>query len=123
MHGAAEVRTRLSRYRDAIAYVYRAAVDGINRGLSPEQLASTITLPDSLGGVPYLQEFYGTVAWSVKGVFAGEMGWFSGNATELFPLDARTRGHRVAALAGGVARLRERGLRVTLVSSGAIGAA
>lgn len=105
--GAVEVRARLSRYRDAIAHVYRAAVDGINRGLSPEQLASTITLPDSLRDVPYLQEFYGTVAWSVKGVFAGELGWFSGNATELFPLDARGRAERVAALVGGAARLRE----------------
>ena len=108
VRGATQVRTRLSRYRDAVAHVYRAAVDGINRGLSPDQLAATISLPDSLRDVPYLQEFYGTVAWSVKGVFAGEIGWFSGNATELFPLDARARGTRVAALAGGVARLRER---------------
>lgn len=107
--GAEEVRMRLSRYRDAIRHVYDATIAGINRGLDPDALAASVRLPDSLARQPYLQEVYGTVAWSVRAIFAGELGWFSGDAADLSPLPAAERARRMADLAGGTAALRDRG--------------
>jgi uncharacterized sulfatase len=54
-----------------------------------------------LADSPYLQEFYGTVAWSVRAVYADYAGWFDGNPTKLFPLPEKDRATRVIELAGG----------------------
>ena len=43
-------------------------------------------LPPHLKHHPWLQETYGTLEWSIKGVFANYMGWFSGRAYDLNPL-------------------------------------
>jgi hypothetical protein len=46
-------------------------------------------------------------------IFNGYLGWFDGNATDLFPLRPRQEAERIAALAGGPQRLME-ALRVAL---------
>lgn len=96
--GKEAVLQALTDYRDAIQYVHDQTVRGMNRGLSPEQLAATVRLPEHLARAPYLQERYGTVAWSVRSVFAGYMGWFDGDPTHLEPLTVRARAERMKAL-------------------------
>jgi alkyl sulfatase BDS1-like metallo-beta-lactamase superfamily hydrolase len=58
--------------------------------------------------IAYLHEYYGTVAWSVRAIFDGYLGWFSGNATDLFPLPLDERAQRFVDLAGGEQRLTEK---------------
>jgi alkyl sulfatase BDS1-like metallo-beta-lactamase superfamily hydrolase len=60
-------------------------------------------LPATLAANPYLQEFYGTVEWSVRAIYTYYLGWFDGNATGLFPLAGRERAARIVAMAGGEA--------------------
>ena len=64
-----------------------------------------VKLPPELGDNPYLQEYYGTVAWAVRTIYTDYVGWFDGNATNLFPLGTKERGARMIALAGGSDRL------------------
>jgi alkyl sulfatase BDS1-like metallo-beta-lactamase superfamily hydrolase len=104
--GAVKVRETLTGYRDAILYIYNATVEGINKGMTPVELSRQVKLPPHLAGKPYLQEFYGTVPWSVRAVYAGLLGWFDGNATNLFPLSDRERSERTVKLAGGVQMIR-----------------
>lgn len=104
--GAVNVEQTLTNYRDAIRYVYDATVAGINEGKTPIELSHEIQLPEHLASAPALQEFYGTVAWSVRSVYSGLLGWFDGNAANLFPHSALERAERMAKLAGGVERLR-----------------
>ncbi len=52
-------------------------------------------LPDDLAAKPHLQEFYGTIPWSVRSIFAGMLGWFDGNPTNLFPLAPPERAQRI----------------------------
>ncbi|MCW9035921.1 MAG: SCP2 sterol-binding domain-containing protein [Rhodospirillales bacterium] len=54
--------------------------------------------PKHLAKSPYLKEFYGMVDWSVRSVFTGYLGWFSGNAAELHPLSRSERAKRLAVL-------------------------
>lgn len=82
-------------------------IEGMNEGLTPDQLVQRVKLPAHLVDDPNLQEYYGTVAWSVRSIFAGNLGWFDGNATILFPLSARERAERTAKLAGGPKKLLE----------------
>ncbi|MBI2425832.1 MAG: alkyl/aryl-sulfatase [Candidatus Hydrogenedentes bacterium] len=103
--GAEAVRETLTNYRDAIRHVHDETVKGMNAGKTPDELAASIALPEHLGGLPYLQEYYGTVAWSVRSIYNGYLGWFDGNATNLYPLGVRQRAERTAKLAGGKDKL------------------
>jgi len=77
----------------------------MNQGLTIEKVVEAVQLPKHLASHPYLQEFYGTVEWSVKSIFTGYMGWFDGNSTTLRPLPELTRNKKMAQLAGGVDKL------------------
>ncbi len=105
VHGAATIRERLADYRDAIRSVVAQTAAAMNRGLTPDEIAEIVRLPDGLSEKPYLQEFYGTVAWSARAYFAGTVGWFDGNPTTLFPTPPVEKARRIAALAGGDAAL------------------
>ncbi len=99
--GADEIQAILTDYRDAIQFVHDQTIRGMNRGLTPDELVELVKLPPHLASSPYLQEFYGTVAWSVRAIFDGNLGWFDGNSTHLFPLALEERARRMAQLAGG----------------------
>jgi alkyl sulfatase BDS1-like metallo-beta-lactamase superfamily hydrolase len=99
LSGAEEIHAVLTDYRDAIQFVHDQTVRSINRGLTPDEIVEAVKLPPHLAASPYLQEFYGTVEWSVRSIFDGYLGWFDGNAAHLSPLPPRERAERVAALA------------------------
>ncbi len=103
--GAAKVTEYLSNYRDAIKHVVQETVNGMNHQLSPDVLAHTVKLPDELAAKPYLKEFYGKVAWSVRAYFAGTLGWFDGNPTNLAKFSPKQSAQRMIKLAGGVDKM------------------
>ena len=71
------------------------------------ELSQQVQLPAHLAKEPSLQEYYGTVPRSVRSVYSGLLGWFDGNATNLFPLSAKERAVRLAKLAGGAEKIRK----------------
>lgn len=104
--GADTIQAVLTDYRDAIRYVYDQTVRAMNRGASPDEIASTLTLPEHLAKSPYLQQFYGKPSWSARMIFGGSVGWFDGNPAHLQPLAPADEAQRVATLAGGADGLR-----------------
>ncbi|MCZ6675550.1 MAG: alkyl/aryl-sulfatase [Verrucomicrobia bacterium] len=101
LSGASLVDRALGDYAEAIRYVHDKTVEGMNRGLTPDQLVASVTLPENLAASPYLQEFYGMVPWGVRSVFSGYLGWFDGNPTNLLPLSEPEEARRIVALGGG----------------------
>ena len=106
--GTARIEETLTDYRDAIQSVFDQTIAGMNEGLTPDELVETVTLPAHLSDKPYLQEYYGTVAWSVRSIFTGYLGWFDGNATNLFPMSPGERAARMVEFAGGEDALLQR---------------
>jgi alkyl sulfatase BDS1-like metallo-beta-lactamase superfamily hydrolase len=106
--GEAHIRAVLTDYRDAIHAVYMQTIAGMNRGLTPDELVQEVRLPEDLAAKPYLREFYGTIPWAVRSIFAGMLGWFDGNPTNLFPLTPPERAQRMAEMAGGEQALLEK---------------
>jgi alkyl sulfatase BDS1-like metallo-beta-lactamase superfamily hydrolase len=103
----------LTDYRDAIQFVHDQTIRLMNKGLTPLEIVERVKLPSHLARQPYLHEYYGTVAWSVRAIFVraifdGYLGWFGGNATDLFPLPLKERARRFAELAGGDQALLDR---------------
>jgi uncharacterized sulfatase len=105
IHGAASVAEVLADYEEAIRFVIAQTSDGMNRGMTPDELAQHVRLPARLAAKPYLQEFYGTLAWAVRAYFSGTLGWFDGDPASLFPLPPLDEAARFAALAGGEDKL------------------
>ncbi|MBW1788294.1 MAG: hypothetical protein JRK53_17000 [Deltaproteobacteria bacterium] len=103
--GEEKIYDILTNYRDAIQFVHDQTIRWMNKGLTPDEIVERVKLPDHLARQPYLYEYYGTVPWSVRGIFAVYLGWFGGNATDLFPLAPKERAQRFARLAGGEAAL------------------
>ena len=99
--GTGRINETLADYRDAIQYVHDQTIRWINRGLLPDEIVERVKLPPYLASKPYLREYYGTVAWSVKNICNGYLGWFSGNAADLHPSSIKAKAEAMARMAGG----------------------
>src|SRR5215472_3755700 len=109
--GGAAARAALTAYRDGIKSILDQTIQGMKQGERADELVQHVRLPPPLAENPYLQEFYGGVEWTVRGIYADRVGWFDGNATNLFPLPAKDRAAKLVGLLGGsdqvLARARE----------------
>jgi uncharacterized sulfatase len=105
--GNVDVREALTDYRDTIRFIFDKTIEGMNRGLTPDELVEYVQLPSRLADKKYLRPYYGRPEWAVRSIFAGYLGWFDGNAARLSPLPPREEAARMAALAGGSQRLNE----------------
>ena len=103
--GVEKVEEVLTSTRDAILHVMRHTASGMDHGLSHDDIAATITLPDNLKDKPWLQEFYGRLDWSARAFASGTLGWYDGNPTNLGTLSSRDRAKKMAELAGGIEAL------------------
>ena len=103
--GAKTINNLLTTYRDAIQYIHDQTIRLMNMGMEPDEIAENLILPKHLGDSPYLQEFYGSPAWSAKNVFSGYLGWFDGNPSSLKPLPKKEEASNIINLAGGWEKL------------------
>jgi len=99
--GRETVAEVLGNFRNALDYVLTETLALMDAGLGIEEIAAEVRLPDHLRELPYLQEHYGTVAWSVRSICMGYLGWFDGNPTNLNPLPPRERAARMVDQMGG----------------------
>ena len=105
VYGESEIEQLLNDYADAIQFVHDQTVRLINQGMRPDQIVQALELPDNLANHAWLRPFYGTVAWSVRSVYTGYLGWFDGDSIDLFPTPEFERGAKLVALMGGVDRV------------------
>lgn len=88
--GAELIDASLARLHDAVDYVHRQTLDGMNASVDVWTLMREIRLPPELR----VGQGYGKVAWAVRTIWETYMGWFKlVSTTELYP------DSRVAALA------------------------
>jgi alkyl sulfatase BDS1-like metallo-beta-lactamase superfamily hydrolase len=99
----------LTAYRDGIKSILDQTIQGMKQGERPDELVQHIKLPPSLAENPYLQEFYGSVEWTVRGIYADRAGWFDGNAINLFPFPEKDRAAKLVGLIGGPDQVLARG--------------
>lgn len=99
--GAETVTDMVTSYYDAINWVLNETLKGMDRGLTPDELVKEIVLPEKWRNRANLQEYYGNVEWSIRGIFAGYLGWFDGNPTHIGSLTVKDRATRQLRLFGG----------------------
>ena len=96
--GKDKINIFLTNYRDAIQFVNDQTFRLYNRRLIVDEVVRKVKLPLNLAQLPYLEEFYGKVEWSVRYIFASFSGWFSGEPQELFPLTESERAQKLKEL-------------------------
>jgi alkyl sulfatase BDS1-like metallo-beta-lactamase superfamily hydrolase len=95
--GKDNIKAQLTKMRDAIVYVHEAVLKGMNEGKGVHQLMEEIKLPPELD----VGEGYGKISWSVRGMYESYVGWFSGDAAEMFPQGRSSVSPELVTLAGG----------------------
>ena len=97
LYGNSVINQVVGKYRDAIEYVHDATVAGMNAGKDVFTLMQEIKLPSDLN----VGESYGTIAWTVRGIFEGYMGWFDGNPATMYSIPPADVYPDLVELAGG----------------------
>ena len=101
VEGKAEVEKVFTYYRDAMQYVHDQSVRLINRGFTPDEIAETIRLPDSVVIEPWTTEYYGNVDVSARNVYGGYISWWNGDPAELRPTPRLEKARRMVEMMGG----------------------
>lgn len=99
--GRDQILEVVGNFKNAIASVFDQTLDCLGRGLTLAETVESVRLPEELRDKAYLGEYYGTVEWSVKGIYNGYVGWFDGDAAHLMPCPRREFSAAVLELAGG----------------------
>jgi alkyl sulfatase BDS1-like metallo-beta-lactamase superfamily hydrolase len=110
--GAEEVSDVLAHHSEAIRSVYDQTIKCINEGKSVDEAVQEVKLPDRLAQREHLQEVYGRVDWSVRGIYQREIGWYDGRGTGLNPLPPKFQARELVALAGGADKILARAIEL-----------
>ena len=98
VYGRDTIRETLTEYRDAIQHVHDETVRGMNAGKDVYTLMNEVQLPPGFE----LNQTYGNIPWSVRGIYEGYIGWFDGNPSDMYSTPARSIYPDVVEMAGGV---------------------
>ena len=106
LSGQAEIAARTTLYRDSIQFLWDQTVRGMNRGLTADQLAQTVVLPEVFDSDVLTSEHYGVAEHHDRQIAAGVRGWFDDDTARLFPLPPGERAGRLVAELGGAEAVR-----------------
>ncbi|HEX4305894.1 MAG TPA: alkyl sulfatase dimerization domain-containing protein [Solirubrobacterales bacterium] len=99
--GNEELTYFLRSQRDAYKYIHDQTLRLANHGLTPIEIAETLTLPEQLAKDWWNQNYHGSLNHDVKAVYAKELGWFDGNPANLYPLPPSESAKRYVEAIGG----------------------
>lgn len=105
--GSQAIRDFLQDQRDAYRYIHDQTMRLANHGLTMNEIAEQIELPEHLYRRFYNRDYYGTVRHNAKAVYQRYLGWFSGNPAHLNPHTPVEAAQRYVAFIGGADRVLE----------------
>jgi len=91
----------VENYRDAIQFLWDQTVRAANNGLTTDEIAATVQLPERYHESPLTRQIYGLVEHHVRQIHAGLFGWFDEDPSHLFPLGRADRAARMIDGFGG----------------------
>ena len=105
--GEQNVQDVLENYAGALESILLQTLECINKGLSVSEAVEMVKLPPKYAHLGYLKEFYGSIDWSVKGIYQGYIGWFDGNPTNLHPLSDKEYAEHLIPHLGGKEKVQQ----------------
>ena len=99
--GAEDAREHLEVQRDLYRYLHDQSLRLANHGLTMDEVAEELALPDALGRDFSARGYYGTVNHNAKAVVQRYLGWFDGNPANLHPHPPEAAARRYVEYMGG----------------------
>ncbi|MDN5746025.1 MAG: MBL fold metallo-hydrolase, partial [Nocardioidaceae bacterium] len=103
--GQERINEWLRMQRDIYRYIHDETLRLANQGLTMNEIAAEIELPETLGTYWSNRGYYGTVSHNARAVYQKYLGFFDGNPAHLDPHTPVEAGRRYVELAGGVEAL------------------
>jgi glyoxylase-like metal-dependent hydrolase (beta-lactamase superfamily II) len=110
--GRDAVRTVLTETARYLRVLIDQVRERMNAGEAPEAIVHAVEPDPELARRPFLRATYDHPKFIVRNLLRLWGGWWNGNAADLLPATWETQAREIAALAGGVGRLVERGRRL-----------
>jgi alkyl sulfatase BDS1-like metallo-beta-lactamase superfamily hydrolase len=101
LSGKDNIREKATRYRDSIQYMWDQTVRAMNKGLTMDEIAHSVRLPDLYDQDYLTSERYGVTEHHVRQIYTGIRGFFDGDEAKLFPVEPHERYSRLVAGFGG----------------------
>jgi alkyl sulfatase BDS1-like metallo-beta-lactamase superfamily hydrolase len=105
--GGEAVNEFIVKHRDTYKYLHDQTVRLMNMGLTGEEIAERIALPEVLSNEWYNRGYYGTMRHNSRAVYQRYMGWYDGNPASLNNLPKEQTAARYVALMGGAKKVRK----------------
>ncbi len=99
--GAEHIATEVENYRDSIQFLWDQTVRGANAGLTADELAEHVRLPEVFEQSEIARQFYGVAEHHVRQIHNGLFGWFDEDPAHLFPLPREERATKLVSGFGG----------------------
>lgn len=96
------VRDYIKKQRDIYRYTHDQTLRLASQGLTPNEIAASITLPESLRNNFATRGYYGTLKHNAKAVYQHYFGWYDGNPVNLDPLPPEAEANRYVEAMGGI---------------------
>ncbi len=100
--GNGEINAYIGLHRDAYKYLHDQSVRLMNQGLTGEEIAERIALPDVLASKWYNRGYYGTMRHNAKAVYQRYLGWYDANPANLNGWPPEEAGAKYVAAMGGL---------------------
>lgn len=100
--GREAVSGYMKKQRDIYRYTHDQTLRLAAQGLTPNEIAATIKLPESLTDNFSTRGYYGTLKHNAKAVYQHYFGWYDGNPVNLDPLPPEAQAHRYVEAIGGI---------------------
>jgi alkyl sulfatase BDS1-like metallo-beta-lactamase superfamily hydrolase len=99
--GREAITEHVESQADMYQYIHDQTLRLANHGLTMNEIAATIEVPDELGLAWCNRGYYGTVNHNAKAVYQRYLGWFDGNPAHLDPLPPAEAGAKYVEFMGG----------------------
>lgn len=106
--GAARIRTVLDNTATALEALVEQTLALMNEGATLDTCIHSVSVPDRLRDLPYLQPVYDEPEFIVRNVWRRFGGWYDGNPSRLLPPRDDVFATEIANLCGSAKRLAER---------------
>jgi alkyl sulfatase BDS1-like metallo-beta-lactamase superfamily hydrolase len=106
MSGSTEIADRVTKYRDAIQFIWDQSVRFINKGFTAADVGHLVNLPPECDDDFITAERYGVTEHHARQIRNGLFGWFDGDESQLFPLPSDERSRRMIDGFGGREKVR-----------------
>ena len=101
-----EIKEIIINYRDTLQFLWDQTVRCANKGLTLNEIISTIELPARFKDHYTTQQLYGVVEHHVRQIYTGLFGWFDEDEANLFPVPSPERSRRLIEGFGGIEKIR-----------------